>query len=150
MDLKFASLVERLHPLFTALVAGPPITKGKSVPLQGVYLFSEGTDHLYVGRSNRMPARFRDHRSANHKTAAFAFILACETFGRGKASYKPEGSRDALMQVPAFRAAFDNARERIRRMDFRAVEENDQTCQTLLEVYCAVALGTPHNDFRTH
>jgi hypothetical protein len=41
-------------------------------------------------------------------------------------------------------------KDRIRAMDFRAVEETDQTRQTLLEVYCAVVLETPYNDFGTH
>jgi len=29
-------------------------------------------------------------------------------------------------------------------------EEVDQTRQALLEIYCAVALATPYNDFATH
>jgi len=42
------------------------------------------------------------------------------------------------------------AKERIRKMDLRFVEESDQTTQVLLEVYCAVALKAPYNDFNTH
>ena len=29
-------------------------------------------------------------------------------------------------------------------------EETDQNRQALLEIYCAVVLGTPYNDFGTH
>jgi len=29
-------------------------------------------------------------------------------------------------------------------------EEVDQTRQALLEIYCAVVLATPYNDFATH
>jgi hypothetical protein len=35
-------------------------------------------------------------------------------------------------------------------MEFRAVEECDQTRQALLEIYCAAALSTRYNDFGTH
>ncbi len=46
--------------------------------------------------------------------------------------------------------AFNAAKKRVRAMEFRAVEESDQTKQALLEVYCAITLKTPHNDFGTH
>ena len=46
--------------------------------------------------------------------------------------------------------AFEKAKERVRKMDFRAVAESDQTTQALLEIYCAITLKTPHNDFGTH
>jgi hypothetical protein len=81
--------------------------------------------------------------------AAFAFRLAREHTGR-VATYTTEGGRAALMKDPKFSAAFNAAKERIRAMDIRFVAEGDPLRQTLLEVYCAVALGTPYNDFDTH
>jgi hypothetical protein len=54
------------------------------------------------------------------------------------------------MLDPAFAAAFIDAKERIRAMGYRYVEETDQTRQALLEIYCAVVLNTPYNDFATH
>jgi len=42
------------------------------------------------------------------------------------------------------------AKERIRGMEYRYVEEADQNRQALLEIYCAVVLATPYNDFGTH
>jgi hypothetical protein len=35
-------------------------------------------------------------------------------------------------------------------MEYRYVEEADQNCQALLEIYCAIVLETPYNDFGTH
>lgn len=35
-------------------------------------------------------------------------------------------------------------------MDLRFVEETDPLRQAFLEIYVAVALNTPHNDFETH
>jgi hypothetical protein len=54
------------------------------------------------------------------------------------------------MLDPAFAAAFIAAKKRIRAMEYRYVEEKDQNRQALLEIYCAVALSTPYNDFGTH
>ena len=61
-----------------------------------------------------------------------------------------EGSRAGLMLDPKFAAAFNAAKARIRKMDYRYVEEVDQNRQALLEIYCAVVLNTPFNDFGTH
>ena len=63
---------------------------------------------------------------------------------------KGDGTRKALMADAAFRGAFDAAKARIRAMDLRYVEESDPVRQTLLEVYVAVVLGTPYNDFDNH
>jgi hypothetical protein len=57
---------------------------------------------------------------------------------------------EALMQDPEFSAAFDRAKARIRDMDIRFVSEPDSLRQSLLEIYAAVTLKTPFNDFDTH
>ncbi|HRI76627.1 MAG TPA: hypothetical protein PLX33_06520 [Alphaproteobacteria bacterium] len=83
--------------------------------------------------------------------AAFAFRLARQQTGNLKAAYKAgAGSRDGLMKEALFLDAFSRAKERIRAMDVRFVEEVDPTRQALLEIYTAVVLGTPYNDFDTH
>jgi hypothetical protein len=46
--------------------------------------------------------------------------------------------------------AFNAVKARIRAMEFRFVAEGDPTRQSLLELYCAIALCTPYNDFDTH
>lgn len=155
MDKSFADLVESLHPKFEELIGLLPVRGNlpKDVPKQGVYLFSEGDTHLYVGRSNSIRSRYDDHCGlrATDKTAAFAFKLAREAVGKIKASYKAgDDSRIGLMQNQKFREAFESAKERIRGMDFRFIEETDQNRQALLEIYCTVALKTKYNDFNTH
>jgi hypothetical protein len=133
-----------------------PAKNGKlptDMPKEGVYLFSEGDRHLYVGRSNRLRGRYGGHCNpgATHNTAAFAFKLAREATGNTEATYKPgKGSRAGLMKDPEFAAAFDAAKARIRNMDYRYVKETNQIRQALLEMYCAIALGAPYNDFGTH
>ena len=156
MNPKFAALVEALAPKLERLLAMPPLTYGAlpaAMPKSGVYLFTESGRHLYVGRSNVLAGRYGRHcrPGATHRQAAFAFQLAREATGKTKASYRPgEGSRAGLMFDPAFAAAFAAAKERIRKMEYRYVEEADQNRQALLEIYCAVALETPYNDFGTH
>jgi hypothetical protein len=156
MDLKFAALVEMLAPKLNSLISMPPLAYSalpRDMPKSGVYLFTESGRHLYVGRSNVLRARHGRHcrPGATHRQAAFAFQLAREATGKLRATYRPgEGSRDGLMLDSAFVAAFTTAKERIRNMEYRYVEESDQNRQALLEIYCAVVLCTPYNDFGTH
>ena len=124
----------------------------REVPAAGIYLISEGRRHLYVGRSNSIRRRLSNHcrPSASHNMAVLAFRLAREATGRDKATYKPAGSRADLMNDPAFARAFEAAKTRIRGMNVRVVAEDDPVRQAILEVYVAVALATPYNDFDTH
>ena len=70
--------------------------------------------------------------------------------GRESPTYQTTGSRTELEVEPAFKEAFLRAKERVRRMEVRYVEERDPLRQALLEIYVAVALRTPHNTFDTH
>jgi hypothetical protein len=157
LDARFSSLVERLHPAYLRLIECEPVTNG-STPnygkaVKGVYLFTDGGQHLYVGRSNRLAARYKNHwmPKKTEREAAFAFKLAREATGKSKPSYKKgEGSRKYLAADVDFIAAFTDAKARIKAMEYRWVEETDPTCQCLLEIYAAVVLGTRYNDFDTH
>src|SRR5436309_3316307 len=103
----FQSLLDLLEPKLAQLVASDPVTYRqlpRGMPKRGVYLFSEGPDHLYVGRSNGLRSRLRGHCSAasTHHSAAFAFRIARQETGNVKASYRTEGSRQALMNDESF------------------------------------------------
>ena len=156
IDPTFAVLVESLHSQLQHLLAINPLLYGslpRHMPKSGVYLFTENGRHLYVGRSNTLRSRHGRHcrPGATYKQAAFAFQLAREVTGRIKASYRPGAeSRKGLMADPIFATAFESAKARIRTMEYRYVEECDQNKQALLEIYCAVVLRTPYNDFGTH
>ena len=155
MNSTFAKMVESFEPKLTALKASTycsPLLVPRDAPTHGIYVFFEGRKALYVGRSNRLRKRLGNHcrEGASHKMAAFAFRLAREASGNHKASYKPEGSRQALMKDPTFVKAFIDAKGRIRNMSVKFVEERDPTRQALLEIYIAVAMKTRYNDFDTH
>jgi predicted GIY-YIG superfamily endonuclease len=156
MDKQFYAKIETLHPTFERLRTSSPSCPSslpKSMPEAGIYLFSEGDQHLYVGRSNCLRTRIRNHcrpGSTQHQ-AAFAIKLARKATGKTKASYKPdENGLKQLMENVAFKAAFAAAKQRISKMDVRFVAEADPTIQALLEMYAAVVLNTPFNDFDTH
>lgn len=148
----FKRYVEQLHAKYEALMQMEPVSLGavrKNIPSSGIYVFSEGGSHLYVGRSKRLRDRLRYH-SSSAKDAPFAFKLAREQTGNTKASYSSKGSREELLANPEFQAAFQAAKERIRRMQIRFVGEPDPTRQALLEIYATISLAAPYNDFDTH
>jgi predicted GIY-YIG superfamily endonuclease len=157
MHQKFAALVKKLHPSLKRLLECQPISDGihpthmpKGKKTRGVYLFTESEgDHLYIGRSNNLLRRYKNHwmPHTTYHQASFAILLARETTGRMKATYKAgDGSRKALAADPAFAAA----KERIRAMNYRWVEESDPHTQCLLEFYAAISLAARYNDFDTH
>ncbi|MDI6761705.1 MAG: GIY-YIG nuclease family protein [Thermodesulfobacteriota bacterium] len=156
MNEKFTAHIEALKPRLDRLLAMEPVTPTtlpSRMPRAGIYLISEGGRHLYVGRSNNIRRRIGRHcrPGATHRMAAFAFRLAREATGNICASYKKgDVSRIGLMQNSEFVKAFDTAKARIRAMSLRFVEEADPVRQALLEIYTAVVLDTPYNDFDTH
>ena len=94
MDPKFKEAVESLHPKFEQLLAMPCVTAGNlpaSAPQRGVYLFTESGNHLYIGRSNRIPQRYREHwnRGSRPNAAVFAIRLAREATGAAAGNYRP-------------------------------------------------------------
>ena len=145
---KLAASLERL----LAMSPIRPLRVPATVPTAGVYLFTENDVPLYVGRSNSLRRRMNRHGSpsASHRQGAFAFRLARAETGNFRATYKKEGSRANLMTIPSFAESFMRAKARIQTMDLRFVEEADPLRQTLLEVYVAVVLKTPYNDFDNH
>jgi predicted GIY-YIG superfamily endonuclease len=155
MDEAFKQFVETLHPSFLQLMRMTPLRMTclpPKLPEKCIYLFSEGSDHLYVGRTRRLRERMRQHsvEGAQHNQAVFAFKLAREKTGQLVAAYSVAGSRRALVVEESFSEAFREAKARVRNMDLRFVEEPDPTRQALLEIYASVVLRTKYNDFDTH
>lgn len=122
------------------------------MPESGVYPFSIGDDHLYVGRSNNIRRRYALHTrpGSPHNQATLAFLIARHETNNLRAAYRTKGGRAWLVQQPEFLTAFQSAKEGVGQMDFRFVEENDPNRQALLEIYAAVALDAKYNDFHNH
>ncbi len=154
MHPRFEQIIESLHPSYERLMAMEPVSgRAPRDKASGIYLFSEGDRHLYVGRAKNITNRYNWHcaPASDHNRASFAFKLAREETGNLKPSYqKGDKSRAGLMLNPEFVAAFIESKARIRRMSFRYVSEPSPTRQALLEAYVCIVLQTPYNDFDTH
>ena len=151
MNDPFQQHVEALPRLFDQLMKMPPVKAcalPKSMQGSGVYLFSEGSNHRYVGRSDRMRKRLGEHcrKSSTHFSASFAFLLAKDD----PACTGIKGSRAVLEKHEVFGEAFRKAKARVAEMDIRFVGIDDPYQQALLEIYVSLALKTPHNSFENH
>jgi hypothetical protein len=153
VDPFFAMIVDSLAPKLARLVSAPPFRYGglsPDMPKSGVYLFTESGNHLYVGRSNNLRDRYTYYCRpiVTQGDAAFAFQLARGATGRATASHRlSRHHRGQLMLDPTFVAALSAAKERIKAMECRFVEEADQKRQALLEIYCTIVLQAPYNGF---
>ncbi len=103
MDERFSEFANSLHPKYEALIRMPPVKMDgvpRDTPLGGVYLFSDGSKHMYVGRTKRrIRARLCGHVSTAD-CCPFAFRLAREATGRTEARYSGEHTRKRLLQNP--------------------------------------------------
>ena len=150
---RFAALVDQLEVKCQELLAMPPVAAEdvpRDTPRGGIYLFSEGDEHLYAGRTKGpIRVRIRQQFGANANAASFPWLIAREFTGR-KATYKKNGSRSDLLADAKFCTAYENARNRIRKMHVRYVQEPESLRQALLEIYVAVVTEARYNDFDTH
>ena len=150
---EFLAAVSGLQSQLDCLLAAQPqkISTGlRGNEFGGIYLFTKGGDHLYVGRTKRrITSRVRDH-VAIRDDCPFAFRLARKKTGFLTATYGGEGGRAWLLGHPEFARAYSEAKNDIREMDVRWILEPDPLRQTLLEIYVAVTLKTPFNDLDTH
>lgn len=107
-----SGITTRMEPIS----GGPPLDM-----TSGVYLFSEGDQHLYVGRAKNITNRYDWHciPFSDHNRASFAFKLAREATANITPSYRRgESSRTGLMLNPTFVSAFIEAKARIRTCTF--------------------------------
>ena len=121
------------------------------VPERGIYVFYEIGRPLYVGRSNRLRQRLQEHSrpGSPHNSAAFAFNLAIRS-AREKGLGLEGLQRTQLENDTSFARLFAEAKTRVAAMEIRIIEITDPIEQTVFEVYAALALDTPYNDFDNH
>jgi len=150
--MEFKKLIEQMPQLLSNLKKKKPLEMNNldGIPTHGVYVFYEKNKPIYVGRSNRLKLRIREHygESSTHHSATFAFNLAKEKMGINQ---KTRISRKELEEAPGFKQTFFEQRLRVRDMKVRVVEIDDQATQYLFEIYAVLALKTRrYNDFKTH
>jgi hypothetical protein len=157
-------LEARLDALLESEVYGRGVAEREAAPItHGVYLFTEGGRHLYVGRTGKTERSARAGkqsasgfraRLAGHSrpgsglsSATFAIRLALEQ--AAKEGSPITAARSELLEHPRFPALFVAAKERITAMEFRSVEIEDDRESAVFEVYAAYMLETPYNSFAT-
>ena len=129
------------------------------LPERGIYVFYEDGKPIYVGRTNDMRRRIREHGSRNAtKAATFAYLIAKkELKAKGivpEAKPGKPASRITNADVENHPDIIRAAGKRVCKMQFRVVKVTDPIEQTLFEVYAALQLGTMqqggYNDFENH
>ncbi|MHB8086051.1 MAG: GIY-YIG nuclease family protein [Dehalococcoidia bacterium] len=123
----------------------------QDIPSQGIYVLYEKSRPIYVGRSNRMRQRLKEHGQdrSTHNSATFAFKLAKES--AVELGINVKRMRSILEKDPKFSKLFGQAKRRVAKMRFRFIPIVDQVSQTLFEVYTILKLRTfKNNDFKTH
>jgi len=153
MNSEFKELVDRLPTFLDRLLNSPLKPWGNlgSLPQKGIYVFFEYGHPVYVGRTNRMGDRIKEHGrpSSTHNSATFAFNLAKKAAKRKEID--PSKQRVELEKDPTFAKLFSEAKERVSRMSIRVIDIDNPIIQTLFEVYASIALKTTeYNDFDTH
>ena len=152
MEDQIREVIAHLKESFSALLAMPPLSPigpWSGLPRKGVYLFSEGDLHLYVGRSSQIHKRIPHHHrtGSGYGQAPLATKLAVEALRYEPPFFRKHQAFRELVAGPEFAEAFDQAKRRVRKMDLRVVEEPDPVRQALLEAYVALILRTPYNEF---
>jgi predicted GIY-YIG superfamily endonuclease len=149
---EFQNRLKDLPLLLEQLLRASPhaLTNKSTLPNKpGVYVIAEGENHLYTGRSKNLRQRMKNHASGRAEQSAFAFRLARQLSGKTRATYKKEGSRKELMKDQNFIDVMAKCTTRVKNMSVLHVEIEDDVTQHMFEVYCALALKTQYNEFKT-
>ena len=111
-------------------------------PDKGIYVFFEEGTPLYVGRSEGMKERVKQHgrRRSGHNSVTFAFLLAKEKAKNTKIDLSQ--SREDLEKDSEFKPLYDEMKKRVKKMQIKVVEVEDPVEQTFFEVYAALIADT--------
>lgn len=152
MNEKFKEMVDKMSLRLKQLSGKTPISIDKigltDVPKQGVYVFYEKTTPIYVGRSNRMKERLKEHSQSG--SDRWSATLALRIAKKDMQTQQKKLTNDRLMEDSDFFKKFNEAKKRIANTEIRFIEIKDQAEQSVFEIYAAFVLKTELNDFGTH
>jgi len=152
VNAEFQATIELFPGYMRELLRYPPVSANelKNIPKQGIYIFYEDDKPIYVGRSRNLSKRFKQHsqQSSDHNSATFAFKIAKQDAAKEKVEIKK--TREILQVDPDFLPFFNKAKKRVSEMKIQVIDIENAVEQTLFEVYAALELKTPYNDWRTH
>ena len=147
------SVLDRLEERLRELIACEPRQRSELSPVPkvpAIYLLSEHSKPLYVGRTRNLRDRLGGHMrpGSGRFGATFAFLLAQEEVD--KARIETARPKKALEKDADFQKLFTAAKARVAAMGISYLEIPDPIEQTILEVYAAESLATLYNSFETH
>ena len=147
MNEELRSLLAQMEPLLDTLKACSPetFTTRKKLPEAGIYVFYEKGKALYVGRAGKGTVQKRLGNHSLPGSRAFEAPLAVRLV---KEHIGEEAKGLSAKKIgETYPCEFTRQKKRVREMEVRAVEIKDCTTRAAFEIYSALALGTPHNDF---
>ena len=150
----------------------------EDIPKKGVYVFYCKGKPVYVGRSDQVADRIKSHGTGSKSgsaSATFAVILTRNLWGiwngpywdgpfpkkkkereksikikKGKKTKEIRLDRGSLLADNDILNDFKQQAKKVRSMKLSVIEIEDPYEQAIFEVYAALALDTPYNDFRNH
>ena len=153
MNTEFQKITKKMEPLLDELLASPKMTLDqlREVPDKGVYIFYENDKPVYVGRSNRVRNRIKEHGadSSGHESATFALKLLRKDLN-DPGGHSPKYSRKTIVDCPELNQQFAEKRKLVQEMQFQVVAISDHPTQYIFEAYAIISLGTTEfNSFET-
>lgn len=146
----FQNKISQLPVLLEELEMRPlmPLFNMENIPNKGVYIIYENGRPVFVGRSDKMRIRIKEHarQSSSHNKAELAFGIAKKIAEQKYIDVNRP--RIKLERDPIFADLFASAKERVGRMWVRVIEVEDPITRILFEIYAAITLDTlEYNDF---
>ncbi len=153
MSETFDKIVAQMEPLLKTLLSEPPLDRAelRNIPKRGIYVLHEGGEPIYVGRSNNIPQRLRQHGndSSRNESATFAYKLSLDATG-DPGGHTPGKTRKTRERDPEFAEEYQKQRKRVSNMLVRVAGIEDQATQSVFEIYAILVLGTErYNKFHT-
>lgn len=151
MNEQFRGHVKRAPALYE-LLRSQPIHSVRSHSLgkqAGIYILWEASVPAHVGRTRNIRQRLRAHCTPNHNSASFAFKRARRELEQ-PTTYNRQTSRAVLQNDPVFGPCFRRHVEAVGQMEVQFLEVADPIDQYFLELYTALELELPTDEFDTH
>ena len=140
-------LLEKIQDLINRKYTLEDFEKGKII--SGVYVFWEGNEAVYVGRTNDIEKRYKQHFAAKIKQSPLARKLAKEALAKDHQkncyllpSYGKKDRAEKINKEVEEKLKEGDIKKRIKGMGFSFVCEENSFLQGLLESLCFLALGT--------
>lgn len=117
---------------------------GRQADFAGCYVFLDNGKPIYTGISRKVISRVRMHtQGPDDAQSTLAYKMTCK-------AHPHSMTRKQAMRDDDFLAAYRQILDDVKSLDVAFIEVEDTIELHLFEVFCAMALDTEWNSFRTH